>query len=575
MAIYHLSVKIISRGKNQSAVASAAYRSGQKLTNLIDNKTFDYSRKSDVAFSKIFLPERAPKKFSDRQTLWNDIESSERNCNAQLAREIEFALPVELSFQEQKQLACSFAETFAQNGMCADLAFHNKPNNPHCHLMLSMRSLDSDGNWLPKNRVQYKLDSNGNKIPVLDKNGNQKKEKNGKRIFEKIITPQNDWNNKEKIFEWRKLYQDLVNSALLKAGTKEHVDCRSYSIQGIKKLPTIHLGQAATAMEQRGIITQRGNFNRQIISTNTLNQQLQDYIDLTKKIPPANDPATTFLWLSRSIKNIKKDKEKLEEQLRYEIDLLKNFALRDSIELKAVNDAKSSVISNDENYWKYHNLVSNLNMEVNQLKNNEPDKTVFNFLESKRHKLWKLTLQQKNIELQDAHRNEDYFALARESSRKSIDIAESNFRTKYNSTSVTSIKTSELQQQINELEQDLQYLNLILKNLSAAVTSIPKINTAIKKFNLKISDIFTDNQPKTNLEKFDTSPHFIRILRTTEQNITNQNFLTALTQNLQENSTVQLIAYSNPNVFKIPTDWELLSELDKDELKQKKIWRSI
>lgn len=575
MAIYHLSAKIISRGKHQSAIASAAYRSGQLLTDEINGKSFNYSRKADVAFSQIFLPNNAPKKFLDRQTLWNDIENFEKNCNAQLAREIEFALPIELPFQEQKKLACDFAKTFAQNGMCVDLAFHNKKGNPHCHLMLSMRSLDINGHWLPKNSVQYKLDCNGNKIPVLDKQGNQKKEKNGKRVFEKIVTPTNDWNNKDKILEWRKLYQNLANSALLNSNLTTQIDCRSYSDQGIKKIPFIHLGQAATAMERRSILTERGNFNRKIARINLLNQKLQDYIDVTKKIPSPDDIPATFLWISQTIKNIEKEKTRIENQLLNEIQLLKDSILLDSKEFKEFKDAENLVHHNDEQYWYYLDESNKLNAEIDKLKDNEPSKSLFDFLESEQHKTWRLTLEQKNLRLADAKQNEQYFALARDSSRKALTIAENNLSKKRNSISVNSSTIDNIQETLNAIIQDLQYLQKVRKNLITAITSISQNNSTIKQIEPKLESIFNTNQSRNKLKHFDTSPDIVRTLRITEQSITNKNFLAELNRNLGNDSITQLVAYSDPNTFKIPTDWDLLSELDKDELRQKKIWRSI
>ena len=574
MAIYHLSAKIISRGKNQSAIASAAYRSGQLLIDETNGKTFNYSRKSDVAFSQIFLPSNAPKKFLNRQTLWNDIENFEKNSNAQLAREIEFALPIELSLQQQIKLACDFAETFAQNGMCVDLAFHNKKGNPHCHLMLTMRSLDINGHWLPKNSVQYKLDCNGNKIPVLDKQGNQKKEKNGKRVFEKIVTPTNDWNNKEKLLEWRKLYQDLTNSALLKSNITKQIDCRSYFNQGIKKIPSIHLGQAATAMERRGILTERGNLNRKISRINSLNQKLQDYIDVTKKIPSPDDISTTFLWISQTIKNTETEKTKIENKLLNEIQRFTDSILFDSQEFKAFKDAENLIHYNDQQYWYYREESNKLNTEINNLKDNEPARSLFDFLESEQHKNWRLSLEQKEIKLTKAKNNEHYFALARDSSRKALTTAENNLSIKRNSISVHNAKIDTMEEELNTIIQDLQYLKKVRQNLITAIANISKTNLTIKQIESKLQNIFNISSSNNQLKNFDTSPNIARTLRIAEQNISNENSA-ELSNNLGNDSITQLIAYSDPNTFKIPTDWDLLSELDKDELRHKNIGRSI
>ena len=104
IAIYHCSIKIVSRGKGKSAVAAAAYRSGEKLTNEWDGLTHDYTKKGSFIHSEILLPAHAPPAFSDRSILWNSVELSEKSNNAQLAREVEIALPVELSREEQTRL---------------------------------------------------------------------------------------------------------------------------------------------------------------------------------------------------------------------------------------------------------------------------------------------------------------------------------------------------------------------------------------------------------------------------------------------------------------------------------------
>ena len=104
MAIYHLSIKIISRGKGKSAVAASAYRSGEKIKNEYDGIVHDFTRKGGIAHTEILLPQNAPQEFSDRGTLWNSVEKIEKSKNSQLAREIEVALPKELDREKQINL---------------------------------------------------------------------------------------------------------------------------------------------------------------------------------------------------------------------------------------------------------------------------------------------------------------------------------------------------------------------------------------------------------------------------------------------------------------------------------------
>jgi len=146
MAIYHCSIKIIKRNEGRSAVAAAAYRSGEKLLNEWDGMTHDYTKKRGVVYTEILLPSHAPPDFSDRSTLWNSVEEIEKSRDAQLAREIEIALPVELERQERINLVRAYVrDNFIAAGMCADFAVHDKDDgNPHAHIMLTMRPLKAN-----------------------------------------------------------------------------------------------------------------------------------------------------------------------------------------------------------------------------------------------------------------------------------------------------------------------------------------------------------------------------------------------------------------------------------------------
>jgi ATP-dependent exoDNAse (exonuclease V) alpha subunit len=146
MASYHLSAKIITRSSGRSAVAAAAYRSRSTLHDTRQGLTFDYTRKKDLAHSEILLPENAPPRLLDRPTLWNEVEKAERRKDAQLAREIEIALPIELAWEQNVQLVREFAQkNFVEHGMIADINVHNKRNNPHAHVLLTTRQVNEDG----------------------------------------------------------------------------------------------------------------------------------------------------------------------------------------------------------------------------------------------------------------------------------------------------------------------------------------------------------------------------------------------------------------------------------------------
>ena len=265
MAIYHLSIKIISRGKGKSAVAAASYRSGEKIKNEYDGIVHDFTRKGGIAHTEILLPQNAPQEFSDRGTLWNSVEKIEKSKNSQLAREIEIALPKELNREKQIELVREYVkENFVKVGMCADIALHDKNDgNPHAHILLTMRPLNEDKTWGAKSKKEYILDENGEKVKL--KNGNYK--------TRKINTV--DWNEQDKAEEWRKTWADITNKYLEENSIQEKVDHRSYQRQGIEEIPTIHLGVSASQMEKKGIATDRGNINREIRKQNRLLQEIK------------------------------------------------------------------------------------------------------------------------------------------------------------------------------------------------------------------------------------------------------------------------------------------------------------
>ena len=265
MAIYHCSIKIISRGKGKSAVAAAAYRSGETLTNNYDGVTHDFTRKGGIVHTEILLPPHAPPDFADRSTLWNSVEKIEKAKNSQLAREIEIALPVELDREQQIQLVREYVkENFVSVGMCADFAIHDKQDgNPHAHIMLTMRPLEQSGEWGAKSKKEYLLDEDGQRIKL----------KNGTFKSRKVDTV--DWNSQEKAEVWRQAWADIANRYLAAQDRPERIDHRSFKRQGIEQIPTVHMGVAATQMERRGIVTDKGNQNREIREQNRLLKEVK------------------------------------------------------------------------------------------------------------------------------------------------------------------------------------------------------------------------------------------------------------------------------------------------------------
>ncbi|EST10241.1 MobQ family relaxase [Sporolactobacillus laevolacticus] len=225
MAIYHFSASLISRGKGQSAIAAAAYRSGDKLEDDRYGETKFYKR--DVRPETMILaPNNAPDWVHNRQKLWNAVEQSETRKNSQLAREFNVALPKELSADEQHQLIKDYVQNeFVDKGMIADVAIHrDDPENPHAHVMLTTREIDENG-FTKKNR---------------------------------------DWNSKDLLQEWREHWSEHANHALERAGRSERITHESNKDRGLETLPTVHLGHVAAEMEEKGIATDRGDINRTV-----------------------------------------------------------------------------------------------------------------------------------------------------------------------------------------------------------------------------------------------------------------------------------------------------------------------
>ena len=308
MAIYHCSIKIISRGKGKSAVAAAAYRSGETLTNEYDGVTHDYTRKGGIVHTEILLPDHAPAEYADRGVLWNAVEKIEKAKNAQLAREIEIALPHELTREQGISLVREYVkEQFVNAGMCADIAIHDKEDgDPHAHVMLTIRPIEQNGTWGAKQKKEYILDKDGNKIYDSKK-----------RSYKCKTIPATDWNEQTKAEEWRSAWAEICNRALEQNGHSGRIDHRSYARQGIDQVPTVHLGVAAFQMEKRGIRTERGNLNREIEVTNRRLRQLKARISKLQNWLKEEAANTEPPTLADVIQGILLKREQAGKQSRY------------------------------------------------------------------------------------------------------------------------------------------------------------------------------------------------------------------------------------------------------------------
>lgn len=273
MAIYHFTADQIKRSEGQSVVASAAYRSGEKLHSTYYGEDSDYTRKKGVICSEILLPPHAPREFADRETLWNAVEHAERGKKAQLAYSFEISLQNEFSLEENIALARKFLlDNFVSRGMTVDVAFHEKETeeggtpNPHFHFLCPIRPINPDGTWGFKQHRVYRLDEDGNRI----------RDQNGKLLFDAV--PTTDWGDPETLEQWRKAWADVCNAKFAEKGLDIRIDHRSYERQGLDLLPTVHEGAAVRAMEKKGIRTEKGEFNRWIKATNAVIRDIRGKI---------------------------------------------------------------------------------------------------------------------------------------------------------------------------------------------------------------------------------------------------------------------------------------------------------
>lgn len=230
MAIYHLSGQVISRSKGRSAVAAAAYRSGERLVDLRTGLVHDYTQRRGGIEGFVEAPENAPGWVGDREELWNAVEERECRRDAQLCREFDVALPKELSRDEQRELVRGYVrEQFVGRGMVADVAIHRGDHeNPHFHVMLTMREVGPEGF--------------GNKV--------------------------REWNDRREIGRWRESWAEHANRELERGGHEERVDHRSFRERGVAREPTVHEGPDVREMERRGIPTDRGEENRRVVGRN-------------------------------------------------------------------------------------------------------------------------------------------------------------------------------------------------------------------------------------------------------------------------------------------------------------------
>jgi ATP-dependent exoDNAse (exonuclease V) alpha subunit len=240
LAIYHLTVKPVSRAGGRSATAASAYRSAELVHDHTTGQTFDYTRKRGVEHSEIVLPTECARQdinwARDREALWNAAERAENRSNSRVAREYELALPHEMTHGQRVELVQAFSQGLADRyGVAVDFAIHaphreGDERNYHAHLLTTTRTIEPGGLG-PKSEVEW---SEGNR----------------KRAG---LAP-----GPEELTAVRAQWTTLANERLQALGIEARIDHRSLEAQGIEREPTSHLGPAMSGMERRGIQTEVG-----------------------------------------------------------------------------------------------------------------------------------------------------------------------------------------------------------------------------------------------------------------------------------------------------------------------------
>ncbi|MGO8740635.1 Ti-type conjugative transfer relaxase TraA [Rhodoblastus sp.] len=247
MAIYHLSMKPIARSSGRSAVASAAYRSGECLTNERDGLTHDFTRRNGVEHSEIVIPQGVEADWAkDRSALWNAAEQAENRKDARVAREFEIALPHELNSEQRLEATRNFAQGLADRyGAAVDFAIHaphgeTDVRNHHAHLMMTVRSVEPEG-FSDKTLIERE---------------------------NKWLSARGEASSQIQLREIRQSWEQTANAQLARAGFEERIDHRSHQERGLEIEPTEHMGVHATQMQRRGMDVSRARLDAEAAKRN-------------------------------------------------------------------------------------------------------------------------------------------------------------------------------------------------------------------------------------------------------------------------------------------------------------------
>lgn len=467
-----MSVGVISRGKGRSAVGASAYRSGEKIENEYDGLTHDYTNKKGIEYTEVILPENAPEAFRDRKILWNEVEKIEKSIKSQLAREVEMALPKELSLEENINLLKEYVqENFVKSGMCADIAIHDKKDgNPHAHIMLTMRPIQENGEWGGKSKKEYTLDKDGKKI--YDKK---------KKTYKCKTIKATNWDEKETLGKWREDWAIKVNERLLANKIYEKISHLSLEEQGIERIPQIHIGPTAAAIEKNGNSSDRANMNRAIKKENQRIEQIK--LEVKECKIEVHDVQKNIEYLEKAKaleeknKQIEKEKAIPEEKPK---EIKKELSYED-IENKYIELKKETKLK----IQKHNNVCEQWKEEKSSLLEIEKSKESFEKMKEKRNEL---ISEKESLKLWNFNRKKE-IELEIEKYDNSIEQAESNFKKNFG----IDIKDDEFIQELKESkDMHIQLYELFIVKERERIT---KNKEEIKNLELELGINLEDKNP--------------------------------------------------------------------------------
>lgn len=446
MAIYHFSIKNIGRSNGRSAVAAAAYRSGEKLVDSVYGKEQDYTKKTGIEYKNIYVPSHANENLLDRQTLWNEVEKSELKKNgdlkttARLAKEFEIAFPHEVDADTRKRMLDELAQTLVKNhNVIVDAVIHaphtksgSDERNYHAHIMFTTRSINEQGELGKKAR---EFNDDGKNLTLA----------------------------------YRELWANMVNRELEQIGTQERVSHLSYSDLKYDLEPTVHEGSMITQLRRQGIDTEISLKNDAIKARNAEKIAHEQIIKgLDQEIITTNSVITD---LKRSQLN-EFNQTHTEPHKNQENGLKRNSAQSTSIQ---------------NTYQEAKDRLTLLNQQIEQLENNEPPAKKFGLFANKDHENWKETLKNLRDDREKTQKQVDQLII------QQMKNPENHLSKGFSQKTKEESKKLDFENVYNQLNQEQKQAYNALKSTLSERFSNPQLELKLKQVQDKFIEKYQEN----------------------------------------------------------------------------------